>query len=872
MKNILRILLLEDPEKDKGEVTAALRRSGTEVNLLVVYALKDYMKALKEFCPELILASFSGAESIGHQAFRLLKDFDPQIIFIGISSVEFEDEGLKLLEAGAADYFLRDRLARLPFAMLQALEKARLKAQETHQLQLLQKMPSAVAIVTGPRHTFQFANSFYEQLTGKEGILGKRLAEVFTDPGHQFIVQVADQVYKSGETFVDKEVFVQLDEGIDGNPLLTTLYINFTVQALRNNNGAIQGLFIFGIDVTEQVQSRKETEQVNQEIDKLFGAVNEGFYLKDIVNNKYIQLSAGCPKIYGYTSTEFHENPDLWYEVIYPEDRFIVEQDDVLLLKGEQVKSQYRITHKDKSMRWLEVKALPNLVNGRLISVEGVVSDITQRKFSEEKIRLAEAGLSEAQKMARIGNWNYDLIREELTWSDGLKEIYWGDESLIPANQYFENLVHPDDRLRLEYEVEKLKRTGRNMKTSFRIINSKGKVKILTGENRIELNKEGKPIRLYGILQDVTSLKIAEETLKKSEANLRTLLNHTDAAYILVDHQLKIVSYSHLAQEIAEFRGYTKPYEGSYIFDYFIEQKRSKLEKIIEEVINGKNISYEIKVKEKDGQYKWYAVKWVGVNDNEHKNWGFILSIKDITQVKVLADQQNQITSELIRRNKDLEQFTYVVSHNLRAPVANIIGLSELMNTVGLDEQVSAELMHGLQTSIKNLDTVIKDLNYVLQVKKDAPGRIKEPVDIQILIDEIMQSINHLVVQEQMVIECNLEVHQAYTVRGYLYNIFYNLILNSLKYHRQDLPPRLQIRAHLAGNHLNLIFKDNGKGIDLRKYGSQLFGLYKRFDLEVKGKGMGLFMVKTQIDDLGGSIEVESELEKGTTFHIILPV
>lgn len=872
MKNKLSILLLEDPERDKGEVVAALRCSGTELNLLAVHGLKDYTKALKEFCPDLILASFSGAESIGHQAFRLVKALDPKIIFIGISSIEFEDEGLKLLEAGAADYFLRDRLARLPFAMLQALEATRLKAQEAQHLQLLWKMPSAVAIVTGPEHTFQFANSFYQQLSGKENILGKRISEVFTDPRHHFIIQVADQVYQTAETFVDKEVFVQLDGGMAGNPLLSTLYINFTVQALRDDNGAIEGLLIFGMDVTEQVQSRKETEQVNQEIDKLFGAVNEGFYLKDIVNNKYIQLSAGCPKIYGYTSTEFHENPDLWYEVIYPEDRFIVERDDVLLLKGEQVKSEYRITHKDNSMRWLEVRALPNLVNGKLVSVEGVVSDITQRKVSEEKIRLAEAGLSEAQKIAQIGNWSYDLIRQELTWSDGLKEIYWSDESLIPANQHFEDLVHPDDRLRLEYEVGKLKRIGKNMKTNFRIMNSKGEVKILTGENRIEFNKEGQPIRLYGILQDVTSLKIAEETLKKSEANLRTLLNHTDAAYILVDHELKIVSYSHLAQEIAEFRGYEKPYEGSYIFDYFVRQKRSKLEKIIEEVTNGKNIAYEIKVKEKNGQQKWYAIKWVGVNDNEHKNWGFILSIKDITQVKILADQQNLITSELIRRNKDLEQFTYVVSHNLRAPVANIIGLSELMNTVGLDERGSAELMHGLQTSIRNLDTVIKDLNYVLQVKKDAPGRLKEPVDIQVLVDEIRQSINHLVVQEQMVIECDLEVHQAYTVRGYLYNIFYNLILNSLKYHRPNLPPCLQIKAYLTGNHLNLVFKDNGKGMDLRKYGSQLFGLYKRFDLEVEGKGMGLFMVKTQIEDLGGSIQVESEPEKGTTFHIILPV
>lgn len=869
---MLRILFLEDPENDKGEVLAALKLSPTDQNLLTVDALKDYVQALEQFRPDLILVSFSGAGSIGHQAFELWKADGQQIGFIGICGLEFEEEGIKLLEAGAADYLLRDRLLRLPIAIEQILEKLGSDAKERKHFQLLQKMPSAIAIVNGPDHVFEFANSFYHQLTGKEDMLHKRMSDVFTDPGNQFIVQVADQVYKTGETFVDKEVFVPQDDGVDGNPRLNNLYINFTVQPSHNANGEIEGLLIFGIDVTEQVQSRKETEQVNQEIDKLFDAVNEGFYLRDTVNNKYIQLSAGCPKIYGYTIKEFKENPDLWYEVIYPEDRFIVERDDVLLLSGEQVKSQYRISHKDKSMRWLEVKALPIHADGKLVSVEGVVSDITQRKFSEEKIRLAEAGLLEAQKMAQIGNWNYDLIRKELMWSDGLKEIYWGDESMVPSREYFETLLHPDDRRRLEEEVTELKRSGKNMKVDFRIINPKGEIKILTGENRIELDKNGKLLRLYGILQDVTSLKIAEETLKKSEANLRTLLDHTDAAYILVDHELKIISYSHLAKEIAEFRGYAKPYEGTHIFDYFVEQKRSKLEKIIREVTNGKNIAYEIKVREKNNLEKWYAVKWVGVNDNEHKNWGFILSIKDITQVKKLSDQQNLITTELIRRNKDLEQFTYVVSHNLRAPVANIIGLSELINTVGLDQQSSAELMHGIQTSVRNLDTVIKDLNYVLQVKKDAPGRLKEQIDLQVLVDEIRQSINHLVVKEQMVFECQLDVPEAYTVRGYLYNIFYNLILNSLKYHKDNLPPFLKIKTYLTGKHLNLVFKDNGKGIDLKKYGSQLFGLYKRFDQEVEGKGMGLFMVKTQIEDLGGSIQVQSEPENGTTFHVMLPL
>ncbi|MNQ96533.1 Sensor protein ZraS [compost metagenome] len=194
------------------------------------------------------------------------------------------------------------------------------------------------------------------------------------------------------------------------------------------------------------------------------------------------------------------------------------------------------------------------------------------------------------------------------------------------------------------------------------------------------------------------------------------------------------------------------------------------------------------------------------------------------------------------------------------------------MYSMGLDKSGSPELLAGLRTSVKNLDTVIKDLNYILQSKKEAPDSIKESVDLRVLVEEIKQSISHLVKKEQMTFEYDMEIYKTYTVRGYLYSIFYNLILNSLKYRSLNHAPCLMIKTYQTGKLLNLIFKDNGKGIDMDKYGNQLFGLYKRFDTDVEGKGMGLFMVKTQIEDLGGSVQVQSEPEKGTTFHIVLPI
>jgi signal transduction histidine kinase len=111
-----------------------------------------------------------------------------------------------------------------------------------------------------------------------------------------------------------------------------------------------------------------------------------------------------------------------------------------------------------------------------------------------------------------------------------------------------------------------------------------------------------------------------------------------------------------------------------------------------------------------------------------------------------------------------------------------------------------------------------------------------------------------------------------FTVKSYLYSIFYNLTSNSIKYRRADVQPILTIESHKLKNKIEFVFKDNGKGIDLHKNGDHIFGLYKRFDTTTEGKGMGLFMVKTQVQALGGTIKIKSKLGEGTEFILRFPL
>lgn len=140
------------------------------------------------------------------------------------------------------------------------------------------------------------------------------------------------------------------------------------------------------------------------------------------------------------------------------------------------------------------------------------------------------------------------------------------------------------------------------------------------------------------------------------------------------------------------------------------------------------------------------------------------------------------------------------------------------------------------------------------------------------LVTKVKNSISHVVEAEQAKIITDFsDVDEYVTIKSYLHSIFYNLIVNSIKYRSPGRKPVITITSRRKDGKIILSFEDNGSGIDLEKRGDQLFGLYKRFHSNIEGKGMGLFMVKTQVEVLGGKINVRSQPGSGTIFELEFP-
>jgi signal transduction histidine kinase len=242
----------------------------------------------------------------------------------------------------------------------------------------------------------------------------------------------------------------------------------------------------------------------------------------------------------------------------------------------------------------------------------------------------------------------------------------------------------------------------------------------------------------------------------------------------------------------------------------------------------------------------------------------------NINALKRSELQLSELTRDLYRQNQDLQQFTYIVSHNLRAPVANALGLAHLIINAGKDSEIFDVSLKHLRTSIYQLDTVLSDLNMILSIRDKKDTVENEPVELALQCQQALASHRDALstCQAQVRIDIPGEI-RAWANNAYVYSIFYNLISNAIKYRCRER--QLEIDIECLGQTAQgsiITFSDNGQGFDMEKVAPHIFKLYKRFHAGAEGRGLGLFLVKTQLEALGGTIEVFSQVNVGTRFII----
>lgn len=229
-----------------------------------------------------------------------------------------------------------------------------------------------------------------------------------------------------------------------------------------------------------------------------------------------------------------------------------------------------------------------------------------------------------------------------------------------------------------------------------------------------------------------------------------------------------------------------------------------------------------------------------------------------------------QTNSELIKHINELRQFSYTISHNLRGPVASLLGLTSLLNDRPLDPE-NREIIDHIRKSTQRFDSIIKDLSKIIDIRQDI-FRIRQLISLEQEVNQVLTILDREINELSVTVTGNYTGVSVFSVQPLLQSILYNLISNAIKYRSHDRPCTIDIRFSQTSEHYIITLEDNGLGLNLEQHRENLFKLYRRFHQHTEGKGLGLYLVKLQAESLGGGVEVASEVNRFTRFTVTLRI
>jgi PAS domain S-box-containing protein len=369
---------------------------------------------------------------------------------------------------------------------------------------------------------------------------------------------------------------------------------------------------------------------------------------------------------------------------------------------------------------------------------------------------------------------------------------------------------------------------------------------------------------------DVSEQVFSRKKIERSELKYRQIVETAQEGIWLVD---KTDKTTFVNQKLCDIFGYEKEEMLEKDIHYFMhhDEKETPSNLIVEKE-KGKSFEGEFKYIAKDGREIWTNVSANPVFDEDENYNGVLAMITDISQrkeqqiqIKKHTEEREVLIKELSKSLKDLKEFTYITSHNFRAPLSNLSGLLSLIDYSKLDK-TNSEIVEMFKTSTNQLNKTINDLIQILIIRNNKNVDIA-PNSIDVVVSEVENSLIYEIKKINCVIKKDFEVTNVSFNHSYLESILMNLLSNAIKYRSpiRDLQINISTKLNPDGKVI-LTIEDNGLGIDLKRHSNYVFGLYQRFHSNTQGEGLGLFMVKSQMTALGGAITVESKVDAGTTF------
>ena len=501
--------------------------------------------------------------------------------------------------------------------------------------------------------------------------------------------------------------------------------------------------------------------------------------------------------------------------------------------------------------------------DGIMVHAVNVTMQVIAAKEAKESSEKFELVLESIPPMAWTALPNGIVNYFSQRWYDytGLLKNNSPDSGWIKA-------IHPDEREYAWKVWNEARESGLSLEVEHRFL------KHTTQEYRwhivrgVPLKNESGEIKFWvGTCTDVHDIKNFAKALEDNEKQLRLITNNLPAFVSYVDHTEKYLFANKYYNNISN-----GDIEGKHIKE-IVKDKYEISKPNIQKALSGEEVTFTMKALLKDQTIKDLEIKYVPDFDETGKVKGFVVLGIDLTDRIEIETALEKKNADLLRINADLDNFIYTASHDLKSPVSNIEGLIlSLIDTFEekkLADHDINEIMEMINFSIKRFKTTINDLTEISKTQKNIHENT-ELIHIKDIFDEVKYGIENQIKESEAIIKADFNCNQINFSRINLKSIFHNLLSNSIKYKSPLRKPIISVKCLEKDGTYLIEISDNGLGMKPEHQG-KIFGMFKRFHDHVEGSGVGLYLVKRIVDNVNGTIEVESTEGEGTSFRVFLP-
>jgi PAS domain S-box-containing protein len=721
-------------------------------------------------------------------------------------------------------------------------ERERLHEMLVHERETLHEIfaqaPAFIATLRGPEHRYEIVNPRYLELAGRKDVVGKTVREVLPEVEGQGYLELLDRIYESGERFSATEMPVEIQR--EGEETPTSYFLNLVLQPLRDADGSVLGIFIHGVNVTEEVLARREVEEVGRRM--TFLAEASGI-LASSLDNRDI-LGSLTQLVVSYLAD--------WCTIV-----LVTEEGSV-----ERVSAAHADPEKDALARELVQGVQPGReTHGALFEVLETGRPKLYRHFNEASWNEVSQDPQQLPVLERMG-MRSALVVPLTARGQVLGAIF------MARNETEAPFDHGDLELGMELAGRAAVAVeNARLHSQARMLNEKLEARVLERTSELAAANE----RLKA---EIAEREEAEEALRESEARFRLLTENAPHVLAAVKRDGTI---SYTSPSAIRILGY-QPEQllGSSAFDYIHPDDLQLVSLRFGLLLQKPGTEQSVVYRYRHGDGSWRFIETVGkLPDATAEN--MIINAQDVTPRVRAEDAIRELNRKLRKRseqlattNKELESFSYSVSHDLRAPLRGVDGFTQaLLEDYGEQlDSVGRKYLERVRAAAKRMGELIDDLLNLSRLSR--VEKRWETVNLSSIAEQISEELMRRDPDRKVQFSIEPEL-EAGGDRRLLTALMENLLENAWKFTGKQERAVIEVGRKETGNGTAYFVKDNGAGFDM-SYVERLFVPFQRLHgaEEFEGTGIGLATVQRIVNRHDGKIWAEGEVGKGASFYFTL--